>query len=260
MLTLYKNGLCVLPYRSIKKSYLIKIIIKLIIKLKCNVVLSNYLETTILKEELKKENIKILEGKELFHYLVLDILEYISKMKNEDLNKQEVTILVNKLDKKKEQDILKIAQNVKRLQIVTNNITSLQKIENYLKNELGIAIMISNNKRKSLAKSKIILNLDYSKEMLNKFTINRSAIVINVLEKVEILAKGFDGINILDYEILYKGYEENRLIFHNQSIYESKIINKKDSEIQYLLIENHVRIVNLKGKNGIINSKEYIRF
>lgn len=230
------------------------------IKLQCNVVLSNYLETTLLKEELQKEKIKILEGKELFHYLTLDILEYISKMKNEELNKQEVAILVSKVNKKKEETIINIAQTIKRIQVVTPQISALQRTERLLEEKMGIAIMVSNNKRKSLAKSKIILNLDYSEEMLNKFVINRNAIVINVLEKTEILAKGFNGINILDYEILYNGYEENKLIFHNQSVYESKILGKKENEIKDLINQDNIRIVNLKGKNGIIHRKEYTRF
>ena len=157
-------------------------IVKLVVKLNCNVVLSNYLNLNPIKEELQKRKIQILEGKTLFYYLSLDILEYISKMKKEELKEQEVTILISKLDKKKEELILNIAESIKSLRIVTNQIHLLERIEKYLEEQMGIAIMISNNKRKSLSKSKIILNLDYSEEMINEFTINREAIIINILE------------------------------------------------------------------------------
>lgn len=232
-------------------------IVKLVVNLNCNVVLSNYLNLNPIKEELQKRKIQILEGKTLFYYLSLDILEYISKMKKEELKEQEVTILISKLDKKKEELILNIAESIKSLRIVTNQIHLLERIEKYLEEQMGIAIMISNNKRKSLSKSKIILNLDYCEEMINEFTINREAIIINILEKTEISAKGFCGVNILDYEIKYNEVIQNKLFFPIQSVYESKIIGRNRIEIAKMIEDDYVRITGLKGKNGVINIKEY---
>lgn len=258
IISIYENGLCVLPYKKIEKGYQIKIICKILTKLQYQVVLSRYLQTTILKEEIEKNKILLLDGIYLFEYVCLNVLEYIAKMKKEELNKQEVTILVNKLDRKKERQIIQIAQHVKRVQIVTRQIQIMHKLEEQLEMQ-GIAILITNNKRKSLLKSKIILNLDYSQEMLNEFSINRDGILINILTKAEISTKGFNGINILDYEILYDGYEENKLVFQNQKVYESKIMQKNENEIEQLLMKDNVRIVNLTGKNGIIHSDEYVR-
>ena len=111
-------------------------IVKLVVKLNCNVVLSNYLNLNPIKEELQKRKIQILEGKTLFYYLSLDILEYISKMKKEELKEQEVTILISKLDKKKEELILNIAESIKSLRIVTNQIHLLERIEKYLEEQM----------------------------------------------------------------------------------------------------------------------------
>ena len=55
-------------------------------------------------------------------------------------------------------NIVFIAEHVKRLNIVTNNLNKFKKIEDYLYNELGITINISNNKKQSLLKSNLIFN------------------------------------------------------------------------------------------------------
>ena len=46
-------------------------IVKLVVKLNCNVVLSNYLNLNPIKEELQKRKIQILEGKTLFYIFFL---------------------------------------------------------------------------------------------------------------------------------------------------------------------------------------------
>ena len=44
----------------------------------------------------------------------------------------------------------------------------------------GILIIISNNQKKSLVKSQIILNIDFNKEVLNRYKINENAVTVSI--------------------------------------------------------------------------------
>lgn len=261
ILTLKEDGECILPYSSVKNIYIIRIIKKCILKLSKIVVLSEKLKTNIkFNEELNKSNIYVLDGKLLFNYLILDCLEYISKNMNTAIQKQEISILLNKYNELDAKNIIHLAKSVKRVNIVTPNINSFKKLENYLQEELGISVTVTNNKRKSLLKSKIIINMDFDEEMLSFYNINSSAIIINTKGKINVKSKSFVGINICDYDIIYKSQENEYKSFDRNIIYESFIcsFNNYDAVINKIR-EDEVKIVNLIGQNGVIDRKEYLR-
>ena len=85
-------------------------------------------------------------GRILFEYLLFNCLEYIYTLKNEKLYKQEVTILSNNPSNLNFDSIINLAKNVKRLHIVTENFNKFKKLEQYLQEELGIYILITNTK------------------------------------------------------------------------------------------------------------------
>ena len=74
------------------------------------------------------------------------------------------------------------------MNIVTNHIEKFKKLEDKFM-ENGIMITIGNNKKKSLMKSKIILNIDFPNELINKYMIKDDAIIINVPGKAKINMK-----------------------------------------------------------------------
>ena len=76
--------------------------------------------------------------------------------------------------------IVEIAKSIKRLNIVTNHINKCQKIEEYLYNEFGIILNISNNKRRSLLKAEVIINFDFPEELINKYRIYDKAVIISM--------------------------------------------------------------------------------
>ena len=124
-----------------------------------NVVLSNYLEENeILKQKLYCQNINILDGRYLFYLLIPEIIEYILKRQKVKLQNGEVTLLINDFTQNNAKIITYIAQNVKRVNIVTNHSNKFKKIEDYLYNELGVILNITNNKSKSLSNANIIIN------------------------------------------------------------------------------------------------------
>lgn len=230
-----------------------------------NIVIENKLQSDNFKNILYEYNINILNGRWLFKFLLIDILKYISNLKNEKLESLELSLTVNDLDEITINSIYEIASCVKRLNIVTNNIERLKNIENKLYRENGIMITISNNKRKSLAKSKIILNMDFPEEILNKYIINRKAILINIDGKTNINSKTFNGINANYYEIrikehIMKKFIENNMLetFDKTILYESLIYNKnRYQKITEKLRKDSIEIIGLIGNNGKINEKEF---
>lgn len=246
----------------------IKLANKVVKKLKYyninNIVIENKLEIDDFKNRLYENNINILNGRWIFNYLIIDVLEYIIKVKEVSLENQEVTLLVNDLNETAISNIYQIASKVKRLNIVSNNISNLKNIENKLYNEQGIMITVSNNKRKSLAKSKIILNLDFPEEIINKFNINKNAILINIAEKVKINSKSFNGININYYDIeisnnIMKKFIDNNVYenYDKTILYESMLYGKNMyHNIIEKLKKDKVEIKGVIGNNGIINEKE----
>ncbi len=262
ILTIKENNICVLPYKNIKNKTIINVITKIIAKNAQSVVLSNNLnKIECLKDRLIDRKVHIYNGKMLSNYLDYNFVEYISKFKNEEAYVQEVSILVSSCNSINAESIIYLAKKIKRINIVTTKISDFGKIATCLENEMGIGITVTNNKRKSLAKSKIIINIDFNEEMINQFNINRDAIIININNKAQVKSKLFNGINVYDYGIEYKKNLDDELYknFDEKLVYESKISGKSYNEIIEQISNDNVKIVNLIGKNGPIDIMEYKR-
>lgn len=223
-----------------------------------NIVLSEFLSSNqILKNKLYEENINILDGRYLFKSLSSEIIKYIAKQKHKKLEEfGQISILVNDLDESIYKNILLIAREVKKLNIITNHIDKFLKIEEYLYNELGIIVAIVNNKQKSLIKSEIIINYDFPNELINKYNINNKAIIINIIDGIKIQSKKFSGICIKDLKLkLPKEYEISG--FNKEIIYESIIYKKGLADILNKITKDKVKIKKLIGNNGDISNNEF---
>ena len=121
-------------------------------------------------------------------------------------------------------------------------------------NKQAIVIPIMNNKNKSLKNKNYIINIDFPEEQLNKYKINRKAIIINIEENININIKGFEGINANSYIIKQVDALQE---FNYNEIYESYIINNQINEIRRKIENDKVKIIYLIGKNGIIDNSEY---
>lgn len=259
IVTINEQKVYVLPYKELErygkfKLYLIK---KILQKLNGKVVLSDYLnQSKSLKEMLQNANISVIEGMLLSTYLLPEIIGYIcNKMKIEE-QKQEITILTKNKSKGFSELAIELAKDVKRIHIVTNRVTQFANIERDLEGVLGVGCQITNNKRKSLLKSKIIINLDYLEDELNEFAINPNAIIIDVIQKVNINTKSFCGIHIYDYEIGTDSKFEHEE-FQKKKVLEAKVFGKNYSGVREVIKEENIKIKKLIGKNGEINVLEY---
>lgn len=193
----------------------------------------------VLSKKMKKEEkyinylneygIEIADGRWLFEILLTDIVNYIvEKQKIERVN---ISVLINDLTDKEFENIKLLAQKYTTINIVTNHIEKFRKLEQQLQ-EKGIIATITNNKKKSLMKSQIIINIDFPKELINKYRINENAAIINVKRPIKITQKRFNGVTVNDYEIEYRKDICNEKFFVDKynlkDLYEAEMY-KRDS-------------------------------
>lgn len=227
---------------------------------------NNNLKNIVLEEELMKNeeaknilysnNINILDGTRLPQYLVHKVVKKIYRYKNKKIEAGEITILANENDDVNIQTIKDIAQNAKRLNIITNNIKKFRRIVNELYNELGILIKLSNNMKTNLKSTDIIVNMDFPEEAINKLEIPNDAIILNIQKNININSKKFAGINIKSFEIEVPD-EYNIDKFDSNVVYEASIYKRPAIKVFQQIENDDIRIKNLVGVNGIISPKEF---
>lgn len=224
-----------------------------------SVVLSKTLK--LQKEYIKKLNeygIEIIDGRWLFAVISSKVLEYVVKKKKLKKEETNVSILVN--DNSKDyiiENIKDIIRTYKNVNIVTTHIEKFKKLEEDILEKEGIMITITNNKKKSLMKSNIILNIDFPEEEINKYNIPDEAIIINIKEKVKIYKKRFNGLNINDYEISFKDYEkfdyDKNNYYFQKDIYEAELYKNQPYEyIERKINKDKVEIIKLVGNKTIL--------
>lgn len=224
------------------------------------IILSNKLyEVKQLKNELYAKNINILDGKYLFKLLTNESLNYICKNSKTKIERIEVSILTNDANDINKQIILELAEKVKNLNIITNHINKFKSIEEYLYNEKGIIINLSNNYKVALQKTNIIINIDFPEEIINKYTFPINCIFLNMGSKIKIKSKKFNGININNYNIIIpRQYKIEG--FNNNFVYEGYLMDKEYKKAKKHIEEDKIIIKNLIGEKGIINNKEFLFF
>lgn len=200
---------------------------------------------------------EICDGKWLFEVLTIEVLDYLTEKMKIKKEETAIAILVNDLSEISYQNIKKIIKQYKRVSIITNHMEKFKKIESKIFKEEGIMITIANNKKKSLAKIPIILNIDFPSELINKYNLNDNAVIINIKGNVTIKNKRFNGTNINDYEIEYDNKNNYDLNLDNNyklsEVYEGNLYKKSPIRfIEKTLKKDKVRISKLIGNNMVI--------
>ena len=216
----------------------------------------------VLSKEMKEEEkyinylntygMEISEGRWLFEILLTDIVKYITE--KQKIEKANISILINDLTDIEFNNIKILAQKYNMINIVTNHIEKFRKLENQLKEE-GIIITITNNKKKSLMKSNIIVNVDFPKELLNKYSLNDNACIINLKKIVKITQKRFNGLTVNDYEIVFRNDVCNEKFFNGKyeikDLYEAGMYKKSPFiELREKIKKDGVKINKLFLNNG----------
>lgn len=248
------NQLCT-KNKKIHEFYITKLISNLVKIIKNNqIVLSkNLKENKDFLENLNKNHIIFYDGKWLYRYILNELLEYILKKKNEAKENTEISFLVNYVDDIIVQNIKKFAKEYKRINIITNHIERFKKIEKDLYDEDGIMITVTNNKRKSLIKSKYIINFDFPEELINKYRIYEKALIISIENEIKINKKRFCGTIVSDYNIILEKEFNIKNDYDIKDLFESLIFRKDNFYNIRKNVENSgLHIIQIYGKNGCI--------
>ena len=174
---------------------------------------------------------------------------------NLNIEEQQVYILANGYTQTNVNFIKDMSLKVKNVNVITNQIQKYSMLEEMMMKNKGIAITCANNKKKSLKKAKIIINLNFIIDNIKKYNIFRNACIINVLNEITLKGlSGFEGIIVQNIEPELKEdelyfFENNNLInnFKKIELYES--INKNN---------DNINILSLYGNNGEIDKKELL--
>ncbi len=217
----------------------------------------------ILSKEIKKiANEKFNNEKE--EYLnIIQIIEYYKKEKSVYLTnlehimnkkmlyeknlpqEQEIFVLTKNKTDLIERKIKKMADNYKTINVVTPNIKEFKKLEYDLEQRDEI-ITIINNKKKSLARAKYIINIDFNEKEILEYNINREAIIFNISNYKIVNLKNFDGQIINNIQIITLPSNE----FDMQDIY---IINIQNKEVlKNIETKINLNLFKMIGNNGII--------
>ena len=224
-----------------------------------NIAISKKLwENTRFIDLLQGCDINIFDGRWLMLYMTQEVLDFVMKKNNKKKQETEISILTNNSNKEVIENIKIIAKEFKRVNIITNHIEEFKLLEENLYNKYGIMVILTNNKRKSLANAQIILNYDFVKERLNKYNVYENAIIINMEGYMKINKKRFNGVNVIDYEIKSKKAEdlfelEKMNKYYLKDIVEAEIY-RKDSflNIRKDITKGLFEIKELYGNNGAL--------
>ena len=260
--TVYNNQIIVQP---IKENTTEKQALKLAksIRKKCQkygvnkVVLSKKIRNNkMVYNKIYESAINSFDGKWLQKYMAYETLDYILKNKNLKKEETEITILTNYISNEAVETIKLLAKEYKRINVVTKQINEFKNLEEKIYDGYGMMITVTDNKRKSLLKSSIILNFDFTENQLNEYNIFDEAIVVNLQGKTKINKKRFNGLIVNDYEIFstreddYFGLDKIRNYYIKDLLEES--IYRKDSfeNIRRNITYGHYKIKELYGLNG----------
>lgn len=197
---------------------------------------------------LYSNNIEIIDGRELFKMYILDIVDYIVKKQKLKIQDCKIAILTNQYNRFIETVTKKLSVQCKNLQIVTNHIEDFERLEDRLYEE-GVIITVTNNKRKSLLNSNIILNMDFSKEILNMYNIYEKAVIINFEEEVRIKKKRFEGKIINWYRLGVKDDSEIWEVVKKEKLYEYDF----NEVMEYFYLLNKLKIEDVFLEKLILN-------
>lgn len=194
-------------------------------------------------------------GKWLYKMLIPEIMDYITKKEKWKKEETHIYILVNDAKDFIIENIKQFAKIYKSITIITNHINKFKKIEEDIYEELGIYITIMNNKKKGLSKAKVIINIDFPKELINKYNIYEKAIIVNMVNNIKINKKRFEGKIIKGYNIRFENKNIENIDnekFDTKVIYESNFYYEQPYKyVREKIKKDGVQIKNLYLQNGV---------
>ena len=217
------------------------------------------------KNDIYSQNINILDGRELYQILILDCLKYIAKKQETTIENLDVITLVNDTTDYSIENIKLLAKQVKMVGVVSNNLDKFKNVQEQILKEVGALVKLSNNRKKSLARANIIINIDFPEELLNKYNINNNSIILNISGKANVHKKSFAGMLVQYYEptipLKYLGHLKDleMLDSFQKTILCESLIVKKDTfiNLRKKVERENIEISRLIGNNGILQDEDF---
>lgn len=257
------KNLIVLP--SINKRVLKKVDKILKIDVTKNICVSEELKV---KDEfikfLNEKNMNILDGRWLFKYLAVDIIDFLCFKTGIRPETQEISILTNEMNGLIYETIKRISERVKNINIITRNIKLFKKLEEDVYENNGMILRVTNDFKKATLKSNIILNFNFVQEFLNKVNLSRNSILVNFEKALKINQKGFNGKIVNFYHInlpeKFLMNQERFSRFDTTILYESYIYKKTAPiNIWNEIKSDNIKIDSLEGLKGIIKFPQIVQ-
>ena len=145
---------------------------------KCNI---NHI---IISKEIKQVDDEF-KNKKIMKCMVKEIFEHILSFQDNKIELQDIYIVTKEYNKFNESNIVYLAKFFRTINIVTTKIYEYKRLASKLEKTDNTLITVSDNKAKSLKKAKYIVNVDLDREEINKYSIYRNAIIVNLQETDE---------------------------------------------------------------------------
>ena len=194
----------------------------------------------ILSKEVKKKKIienklytlgyDIVDGKWIMKMLIPEIIEKIIEKEEITKNELDIYILINDARDEIIENIIILVEKYRNIYIITNHKERFKKLEEKTFKNIGAPITIMNNKKRSLLKAKIIINVDYPNELINQYNINQQSIILDLYGETKINKKSYNGKIIKEVEINKKRNEIfniNEKLYSQIELYEALFYKKQ---------------------------------
>lgn len=188
-------------------------------------------------------NYKKLNGSFALKYMIPEVVKYCFRLIHPKM--EEIFICTNNFTSENVQIIKDLASYVKVVNIISSN-SRYVVLEKELERS-GIYITVNNNKRTSLKRANIIVNLDFKN--LKSYSISRNLIIIDISNKFDI-DKGFDGIYIKGIKV---GTEKIMRVFSEYENFEKEqLIEAEMLKIEkYNMVRDYIKINKFEIKEVI---------
>ena len=121
-------------------------------------------------------------------YMPFEILEYILHLQKRDIKQEDVYFLIKKDSRMDFNFLDRFIENCKTVNIITNDITRFQKIQQDLYEQESIVLGVSNNKSKSLRKAKYVFNVNMNQKDLDKIQME-NILILGQMSMIQIMTQ-----------------------------------------------------------------------
>lgn len=189
-----------------KENSKIEFLVHWILKIEENVILSQRLIELIKQSEfenIQKYFVQVSQDKRNYWKNLNKTLVYIFCQKKIIEAQEKIYVLIKKFDWKLEPELIKLAKQYKSLNIITPSIQEFSQLEELIFNQWGITITVANNTRKSIAKAKFVINIDFTEKEIQRYRLAKDAIILNLSPNKIVKLFGYEGSIINNIQLEY---------------------------------------------------------